>query len=331
MAKFLIIRFSSIGDIVLTTPVVRCLKKQAEEAEVHFLTKPAYKDIVASNPNIDKILTLHEKLSDTISEIKNEYYDYIIDLHHNIRTLSIKKRVGILSFSFPKLNKEKWMLVNLKINRLPKKHIIDRYFETVKLFDVTNDNKGLEYFIPQQDVVNLKSLPSFISKGYIGIVIGAMHFTKKMPAIKLAMIIQDLPYPVVLLGDKSDLPEAEIILNRCDKKDIFNACGLYNINQSASLVKQAKVIITHDTGLMHVAAAFRKNIISLWGNTIPEFGMFPYVTKDHSDMVEVKKLKCRPCSKIGFNKCPKSHFRCMLDIDNATVVELVKKHWKISR
>jgi len=331
MVKFLVIRFSSIGDIVLTTPIVRCLKQQVEEAEVHFLTKPAFKEILTSNPNIDKVLTLKEKLDDTITEIKNEYYDYIIDLHHNIRTLSIKKRIGIASFSFPKLNKEKWLLVNLKINRLPRKHIVDRYFETVKLFEVVNDNKGLEYLIPNEDQINIKSLPEFLHKGYVGIVIGAKHFTKKMPSVKLSMIINQIPFPVVLLGDKNDEVEGNKIIETCDKKDIYNACGIYRLNQSASLVKQAKVIITHDTGLMHIAAAFRKHIISLWGNTVPEFGMYPYVPKENSDIVEVKKLRCRPCTKIGFNKCPKSHFKCMIDINNEQVVELTKKHWKNSK
>lgn len=327
MVKFLVIRFSSIGDIVLTTPVVRCLKQQVEEAEVHFLTKPAFKEILSSNPNIDKVLTLNNKFDETIAEIKNEYYDYIIDLHHNIRTFRIKKRVGIVSFSFPKLNKEKWLIVNLGIDRLPHKHIVDRYFETVKLFDVVNDKKGLDYFIPDEDHVNIKSLPAFLHKGYVGVVLGAKHFTKKMPAIKLSMIINKIPFPVVLLGDNTDQIEGNKIIDTCEKKDIYNACGIYHLNQSASIVKQAKVIITHDTGLMHIAAAFRKNIISLWGNTIPEFGMFPYVSKEKSDLVEVKGLKCRPCTKIGFKKCPKSHFKCMIDIDNDQVVELTKKHW----
>lgn len=325
--KFLIIRFSSIGDIVLTTPVIRCLKQQVEGAEIHFLTKSDFSSIIKSNPYIDKVLTLKENFSETISEIKEERYDYIIDLHNNLRTKRIKSRIGILSFKFNKLNVEKWLLVNFKINKLPNVHIVDRYLETVKMFGVNNDNKGLDYFIPPADDIDLKTLPECFQSGYLGFVIGAKHFTKKMPAKKISEIINNIYFPVVLLGGKEDIAESEQIIINCKTKNVFNSCGKFNINQSASIVKQAKVIITNDTGLMHIAAAFQKPIISLWGNTVPEFGMYPYVKNDLSEIVEVKDLKCRPCTKIGFKQCPKKHFRCMNEISNELIVRLIAKHW----
>ncbi len=326
--KFLIIRFSSIGDIVLTTPVIRCLKQQVDGAEIHFLTKPAFSSILTSNPNINKVLTLKEIFSETIAEIKEERYDYIIDLHNNLRTKRIKSRIGILCFKFNKLNIEKWLLVNFKINKLPDVHIVDRYLETVKIFDVKNDNKGLDYFIPISDEIDLNILPENIKSGYIGFVIGAKHFTKKFPTNKIIEIINKIDFPVVLLGGKEDIEEAEQITSDCKLKNIYNGCGKFNINQSASLVKQANVIITNDTGLMHIASAFQKPIISLWGNTVPEFGMYPYVKNNLSEIVEVKNLKCRPCSKIGFNKCPKKHFRCMNEIDNNLIIKYINKYWE---
>ncbi len=329
MIKFLIIRFSSIGDIVLTTPVIRCLKNQVAESEIHFLTKPAFENILTSNPNISKVLTLKEKFSDTIDEIKNERYDYIIDLHNNLRTKRIKSQIGILSFSFPKLNKEKWLLVNFKINRLPNKHIVDRYLETVKLFDIENDGKGLDYFIPQKDEVDISKLSDFLFSGYVGIVIGAKHFTKKMPAEKIAEIISKIKYSVIIIGGKDDIAEAEKIISLSTNDKVFNSCGKFNLNQSASITKQAKVIVSNDTGLMHIAAAFEKQIISVWGNTVPEFGMYPYIGKEKSEIVEIKNLKCRPCTKIGFKECPKKHFRCMNDIDINVVVQLIEKLWKV--
>lgn len=327
MVKFLIIRFSSIGDIVLTTPVIRCLKKQVAESEVHFLTKPVFSSILLSNPNVDKMLLLKEKFSETIDEIKEERYDYIIDLHNNIRTKRIKSQIGILSFSFPKLNLEKWLLVNFKINKMPNKHIVDRYLETVKLFEIENDGFGLDYFIPKKDEINIDTLPEYIKEGYVGIVIGAKHFTKKMPNEKIAEIISGIKYPVIVMGGKEDSIEADKIMSICTNNKVYNSCGKYNLNQSASLVKRAKVIVSHDTGLMHIAAAFQKPIISVWGNTVPEFGMYPYVKKELSDIVELKNIKCRPCTKIGFKQCPKKHFRCMNEIDSNEIVKLVEKHW----
>jgi ADP-heptose:LPS heptosyltransferase len=157
-------------------------------------------------------------------------------------------------------------------------------------------------------------LPENHQKGYIGFVIGAKHFTKQLPVEKIISICKKINKPIILLGGKEDAARAEMIENAVGK-NIFNACGKYNLNQSASLIKQATKVITHDTGLMHIAAAFKKEIISVWGNTVPAFGFTPYLPDPNSRMVEVKNLSCRPCSKIGYDKCPKGHFKCMMEID----------------
>lgn len=309
--KFLVIRFSSIGDIVLTTPVVRCLKQQVPNATVHFLTKKSFNTIVANNPYIDKIILLDESWELMLHELKMEEYDFIIDLHHNIRTLRIKKALAVKSFSFNKLNIQKWLLTNFKINVLPPIHIVDRYLATLKTFNVINDGKGLDYFIPEKDSVKQNDIPAQHQFGYIGLVIGAALKTKQMPVEKLQELCSKINYPIILLGGKEDAEVGKLITQTDDGK-IYNACGKFNLNESADLVKKAKLIITHDTGLMHIAAAFKKPIISIWGNTVPSFGMQPYygnTTITHI-LAEVK-LGCRPCSKIGYNKCPKKHFKCM--------------------
>ena len=156
--KILILRFSSIGDIVLTTPVPRTLKTQLD-AEVHYCTKKQYHAILANNPYLDKIHVLEGKLSLLIQQLKRENFDYVIDLHHNLRTQIIKKRLGVKSYSFPKLNIEKWLMVNLKVNKLPNVHIVDRYMETVAPLGVKMDSLGLDYFIPEQDEVERSWLP----------------------------------------------------------------------------------------------------------------------------------------------------------------------------
>ncbi|MBN2611821.1 MAG: glycosyltransferase family 9 protein [Bacteroidales bacterium] len=328
MVKFLIVRFSSIGDIVLTTPVIRCLKQQVEGAEVHFLTKKQFYPVIKSNPNIDKIYLLDNSFGALIKHLKQEEYHYIIDLHHNLRTLRLKQALRVLAFPFDKLNFKKWLLVNLKINKLPAVHIVDRYFHTVSLFDVVNDGKGLDYFIPEDEEVNLSSLPEAYRKGYIAVVVGAGHVTKQIPDDKLAEICNRIELPVVLLGGREDYQKAENVKKQCSK-ELFNGCGKYSINQSASLIRQAAVVITPDTGLMHIAAAFKKKIISVWGNTVPEFGMYPYHPHPSSAIFEVKGLKCRPCSKIGYAKCPKKHFRCMNEIDYESLVNAITSLLKI--
>jgi ADP-heptose:LPS heptosyltransferase len=314
--KFLIIRFSSIGDIVLTTPVVRCLKKQLVTAEVHYLTKSSFQSIVESNPYIDKAHYLEDDIDSLAERLKQEDFDYVIDLHHNIRTLKIKRALGKRSFSFRKLNVQKWLLTAFKINRLPDIHIVDRYLETVSEFGVKNDGAGLDYFIPEYEKVKDHDIPTSHLAGYIGVVIGAALNTKKLPLERLAELCDRIRQPIILLGGKEDVNDGNIIA-ATDPQKIYNACGKFSLNESADLVRRAKFIITHDTGLMHIAAAFNKPMISVWGNTVPEFGMTAYFSNNNiSDTrFEVTGLSCRPCSKIGYKKCPRGHFKCMRQQD----------------
>ncbi len=325
--KFLIIRFSSIGDIVLTTPVIRNLKQQAKGAEVHFLTKLQYRNILENNPYVDKIHILDKSINDLVIELRREHFHYVIDLHNNLRTARVKLHLHTITFSFNKLNVEKWLMVNFKKNKLPKKHIVDRYMETIRFFIEENDQKGLDYYIPQNDEVSLESLPTGFSEGYIAFAIGAQHATKRLPEEKIISICRKIDKSIILLGDKNDKTIAEKVHTALGDK-IYNACGIYSLNQSASLVRQAKLVISHDTGLMHIAAAFKKQIISIWGNTIPEFGMYPYLSGEGSEIFEVKNLKCRPCTKIGFKRCPKKHFKCMMDIDEDKIVNVIGKAFK---
>lgn len=324
--KILILRFSSIGDIVLTTPVIRCLATQLPEAEVHYCTKKAFAGILQENPYLRKVHTLEGSLNALIKQLKAEKFDFIVDLHNNLRTRIIKSRLGVKSKSFNKLNFEKWLMVNLKINRLPNRHIVDRYLDTVAELGVKNDQLGLDYFIPEKDEVPLDWLPEAFREKYVAFVIGGQHATKQLPLTRMIELCDKINKPVILLGGKDDAALAEKIeafflrrqegeayeegLKELNKKTlIYNACGKFNLNQSASLVRQAAYVFSHDTGLMHIAAAFKRTIFSIWGNTIPEFGMYPYRTKFL--IFEKKGLKCRPCSKIGYKKCPKGHFLCM--------------------
>ena len=326
--KFLIIRFSSIGDIVLTTPVIRCLRKQYPDAEIHFLTKNAFKNIVAHNPYINKIHTLGDSFELMLHELATEEYDFIIDLHNNLRTLRIKKFLkNVKSFSFSKLNVEKFILTNFKINTLPNKHIVDRNFECISSLQVINDGLGLDYFIPAMDNVKNDDIPTSHMHGYIALVIGAALATKKLPLHKLKELCAAIDHPIILLGGKEDYEDGKTIAKQ-DEIKIYNACGKFNLNESAHLVKKSKLVITHDTGLMHIAAALQKPIISVWGNTVPAFGMYPYYGKRSGmqyDVVEINKLWCRPCSKIGYKKCPRGHFKCMENIAVNDIVNLVKQ------
>ncbi len=325
MKKVLVIRFSSIGDIVLTTPVVRCLKKQTG-ARIHFLTKQNYQSILESNPYIDRIFSIHEKVKEILPALKEENYDAIIDLHKNIRSFQVKRALQTKSYTFDKINRQKWWMVNFKRDVLPRVHIVDRYMAAVNPLGVQYDGAGLDYFIPMEEVVNIPQLlnpKNFQSEkalssepfSFVAIAIGAAHATKRMPTHKLIELCRQITQPVVLLGGPDDKTVGAEIAMKVGAH-VFNGCGKFSVHQSASIIQQATKVITHDTGMMHIAAALKREILSIWGNTIPEFGMYPFYPDGISinTTFEVNKLKCRPCSKIGFSKCPKGHFRCMQDI-----------------
>ncbi len=319
MQKILVIRFSSIGDIVLTSPVVRCLKQQLG-AEIHFLCKTSFRTLLEVNPNIDKTYSIKKDVKEVIPALKAEHYDVIIDLHKNIRSLQVRSALGVKSYSFDKINLAKWLIVNFKINRLPDKHIVDRYLAATAILGVKNDGKGLDYFIPKDQEVDLNDLAQQFNFGeslqkYTAFAIGAAHATKRLPQEKIIAICKSIKTPILLLGGPQEQETGSQVVTKSGSH-VINTCGQMSLHQSASLVRQASEVISHDTGMMHIAAAFRKKIYSIWGNTIPEFGMYPYYPSgtNHNTNIEVEGLSCRPCSKIGSEQCPKGHFRCMNDI-----------------
>lgn len=324
MKKILVIRFSSIGDIVLTTPVVRALKEQLDSAEIHYLTKPQFGAILSANPYIDQIHFLNKNSSDLIKDLKREDFDCIIDLHRNLRTSRIKMLLRKPAYTFPKLNVQKWLAVNFKTNRLPNVHIVERYFKAVTPLNVKNDGKGLDYFIPEEDEVDLEAM--FGTKNILAVAVGAQFATKRLPVAKLVTILKGISQTIILLGGPSDADVAKDLLKKLPQQKIVNKCGDLSLNQSASVVKQSKAVLTHDTGLMHIASAFDTPIVSVWGNTIPAFGMYPYRKEPEKNIRihQVENLSCRPCSKIGYQKCPKGHFKCMNNQDADAIREDLK-------
>jgi ADP-heptose:LPS heptosyltransferase len=327
--KILILRFSSIGDIVLTTPVIRCLKNQINDLEIHYLTKSKFKIILENNIYIDKMYDFEKSVAEIIPNLRAENYDYIIDLHNNLRSLSLKIKLKRKSSTFPKLNIKKWLLVNFKLNKMPNKHIVERYFDAVKFLGVKNDFQACDYFIPNYDIVDVNKELGI--EKYITFAIGAQFATKRLPSAKIKELIEKIDEPIVFLGDSKDEKIAEEICNAFPNKKLINVCSKFNLNQSASIVKQSSVLITHDTGLMHIASAFNKHIVSIWGNTIPALGMYPYYPKysENFSIHQVENLSCRPCSKIGFQTCPKKHFSCMNLQDSEKISKDVLNRFQI--
>jgi heptosyltransferase-2 len=328
--KILILRFSSIGDIVLTSPIIRCIKIKYPNTEIHFLSKEKFKDVTINNPYINKHFYFKSDVQPIVLELIKEKYDVIIDLQNNLKSLYIKRILKqvfnsrIQSFTVNKINVRKFLLTKFKFNTLPDKSIVERYFDTVKNLHVINDGQGLDYFINENEETTKDDIPMGHLHGFVACNIGGAHFTKKMPVEKWKELCAKIEFPIILLGGEEDRENGDMIKEIDDIK-IYNACGKFSLNESAHLIKRSRFVISHDTGLMHIAAAFKKSIISIWGNTVPEFGMYPYygfnnlkTTISPLLFINEVKLSCRPCSKIGYKQCPKKHFNCMQkqNIDN---------------
>ena len=312
--KVLIIRFSSIGDIVLTTPVVRCLKQQ-KKATIHYLIKKNYIEVLQNNVYLDKILVFDKKeKKQTIKQLQKENYDLIIDLQNNLNSFIIKRKLFKKTSTVNKKNIKKWLLVNTGKDLLKKEHIVERYFQTIKSINVKNDYKGLDFFInPKVEKSLTISKSKILQKPFITWAIGATYSKKKLSILQIIEVLNRYDKPVALLGGIKEKKEAEQIILSTKNKKVISFCGKLNLQESAFLVNKSELILTNDTGLMHIASALKKQIISFWGCTKPSLGMAPYKANEYSVQL-VSYPNSPPCSKLG-NRCRKHKQACILEIN----------------
>jgi ADP-heptose:LPS heptosyltransferase len=298
--KILIIRFSSIGDIIVTTPIIRCLKKQLQ-AKIHYLVKPQFKSVLENNPYIDKLIAYSDEI---VNELKAEKYDLVIDLHKSFGSSKIRWQVGAKSLTYDKMNIEKWIFVNFKKDLLPSKHLVDRYFEGIASLGVKNDGEGLDYFL------NPEKIEFDLPESFEVIVLGAAHNTKRITIPLANRIIDQGNLPIILLGGKDVIEQAEQIEV---SNTTINLVGRTSLNQSGLILQNASLVHTGDTGMMHMAAALKVPTHVYWANTHPKMGMYPYYGdyNIYTKWLEIEGLSCRPCSKLGYKACPKGHHKCM--------------------
>lgn len=318
LKKVLIIRFSSIGDIILTTPVLRCIKQQLG-VEVHYLTKKSFSGLLQHNPHVDALHCIDKEIGvELIEKLKAEQFDFLVDLHGNWRSLRIKKALGVSYKTFAKLNLQKWLLIHLGIDLMPRQHVADRYINTIAHLGVSNDHKGLDYFMAPETTVDVD-----LNKPFIAWSIGGSFTPKKLAAAQVADVCNKMDVPVYLLGGPKEVDEAEAIIEACGQPNIKNFCGKLSLDQTALLIKNSKVLLSNDTGLMHIGAAFKKSIVSFWGCTKPSLGFAPYAAA--SDSVEIlSKISKRPCSKHG-KSCKHNNLGCIKFIDSKDIEKAVLK------
>jgi ADP-heptose:LPS heptosyltransferase len=332
LQKLLIIRFSSIGDIVLITPLLHAIKKQMKSSvEIHFLTKKNFAGVLEANPHIDRIHTIEESVKEILPQLRAENFDRIIDLHSNLRSAQVKRALGTPSTSLKKYNIQKWLWVNLGINKMPDRHIVERYFDTLKPLNITSDNIGLEYYIPKGKELSATDLPPIMKSPFIAFAIGAAHEGKKMSEQHIIDVCKAIRKPLLLIGGPEDRELGDAIEAACGDS-VYNSCGQWTLHQSADAVRRSALVIAGDTGMMHIASAFKKKIISLWGCTKPGLGMYPYLPDPASIILEplessTFKPLSHPCSKLG-NRCKNGmNNRCIDHITIEQITSAIETLW----
>jgi len=337
--KTLVIRFSSVGDIVLSSLLVRVFHLRFPESQIDYLVKAEFADLVRYNPHISHVLEFPRggTFSDLVNirrRISASQYDLIIDIHDSLRS----RYLCIGAKRVVRINKRKaarFMFINLKWNLYQMfggtPSVAERYLETVWEFRAFNDNKGLEIFFPE--TAEDKALSLLHEAGavpgqiLIAVCPSARHFTKmwlkERFAEAAAQLSREVKAGIVILGSHGEEERCTDIERRIREASpetvVVNVAGRLSFPETAAMMDRCEIVITNDSGLMHIAAARKRNVVAIFGSTTKELGFYPYGTPHI--VVENDSLECRPCTHIGRQSCPKGHFKCMNDIPTSRVVE----------
>jgi len=311
----------------MTSPIIRCVKQQLE-TEVHFLTKAKYRSLLEHNIHLDKLHYFEHDWEEIRNELKYEDFSLVIDLHKTVRSIRMRTVFSCPVISFNKATIEKWMFLNLRINKLPENHLIDQFFKGLKDLKVFNDGKGMELFVDDNTENRvLRILDNHgIANDYSVLVIGGAHLTKQIPLELAIDYINKTIGPIVLIGGPAEIEKSKRIVEFSNRY-IINMVGHVSLLESAILIRESNLVITGDTGMMHMAAAYNKKIVAVYGSTSPVFGMYPYLTDASVNPIYMVNdhLSCWPCSKSGRSKCPKEHMRCLREWKGNDIINLLNR------
>lgn len=306
--KILVIRLSSFGDIILTFPFIKELKSKLPDSRIDYLTKMDYKELPELNPFIDNIIcTNHINLSEIRKRIIKEKYDFIFDLHKNLRSIYLCSYQKSKVIRYKKNNFKKLLLVHLKINLF--RNIIPVYKKYLHTLDSIFEN--INYHFTSTELKLYGAPPP--GSPYVLISPSSKHFTKTYPKEKyLEIVNKNKDRIFILTGSDSDVDMEICRYIQQNSNNTLNLCGKLYFSLLADFIKYSEYVICNDSGIMHLAEALNKKVYAFFGSTVREFGFYPQLKS--SVVFENKNLRCRPCARSGKINCPKNHFKCMLEI-----------------
>ncbi|MCX7880241.1 MAG: glycosyltransferase family 9 protein [Ignavibacteria bacterium] len=331
--KFLVIRISSLGDVILSTYLVRLLRKKFPDSRIDFLVGSEYQEVLALNKRIDKVLIYDKSKSffwhllQTFSINYPYHYDVIIDLQNNLRSKLFGAGKGSRYFFFNKRRIYKFKLVYFKTKIKEILPIPILYRDTFPDLQDFDDGLGLEIwtskdvdeYMPYRKDLNLTKIER------IALAPGAKHFTKRLPINKVNQLIElinsNFDAEIVLIGGKSDSWLNSILYK--NGKNVQNFIGKLSILESSELLDSCQILISNDSAAVHIASARQVPVVEIFGSTVPHFGFVPF--RVPYSIVELNNIECRPCTHFGKPKCPKKHFRCMEEIQPEQIIYAINE------
>jgi len=337
LARVLVIRLSALGDILLTTPVLRLLRAHCPGARLDFLTRATYEDLLGANPCVDRVLLFDPRqgLRQTLHALRQTRYDLVVDLHRTLRSRLLCR--GLLAqrrLTYAKRSVRRAFLVHLGWNTLRAvTPVPELYAAPLRRVGITAPLPPLEMHLTptSQDTMRTyvrQALPHSVGQPLLAVAPGARWPTKRWPVERFAAVAQGLAQAqraaVVVLGGAEDVALAQELCRRL-RVPALDSTGKLSLMHTAALLQQCRLLLSNDSGLMHMATALQVPVVAIFGPTVQEFGFYPFQARAQ---VISTDLPCRPCSTKGSARCPRGHHQCMHQVTVAQVGAVAHTMWR---
>jgi lipopolysaccharide heptosyltransferase II len=316
----LVVRFSAIGDILLTTPLLRAIRTRHPGARIAVLTKEQYVPLLSHNPHVSEVLSIApgEGIRAVAERVRGVSYSHLLDLHGNLRSHALRRLAPGRWRTYPKRRLARAVLIGTKRDiygaEVP---VAERYFEAARVLEVKPDGGPPDFFLDEgadrRAAERLEAAGLGRDRPIVAMAPGAAHATKRWPVehwLELVRRIGDTGADIAVLGGPDDMEVAEAIAHRAGA-NVASFAGALGLQETGAVIRRAEALVSGDTGVMHMATGVGTPVVALFGPTVRQFGFFPY--RAPAAVVELG-LSCRPCSAHGTRRCPLGHHRCLRQV-----------------